>query len=231
VTIDHTVHSFDNELKELMSKLYSMAELIANQMDIAISSWESVNLESYTECVEIDFKINKIDYDIEQFAYNLLALRQPMGIDLRIIVSALKLSVTLERMGDLLKSITSRACKVNDNTDKEINNQVVIILQKLSNLFITVRPLLKMEEIPLSPTDVSLKTTEIHQFMMLLYNQVIERIKNDVKHIDDYTNILFAIKSMERFSQAISKISRVNLYIKTGEKHLKHEIGPVSEEI
>lgn len=229
--VKHTVHSFDKELLSLTERLSSMSGLVSKQLGIAILAWNSRSSELITQSRDIDHDINIIDYEIEQDAYSLLALRQPMGVDLRMIVSSLKLSVTLERMGDLTKGITTRACRLSFDLDEDINKQCNVILQRILDLFSNIKPLLKMEEISMSCSDIAIASDEIHGAMIDLVKNINIKIKEQINLLEEYMNILFAIKSMERLCQSINKISRVSFYIHSGKKVLKHEIGPVLEEI
>ena len=68
--------------------------------------------------IKEDEKIDKYETLIEQQVVNLIALRQPMAIDLRETVTALKMSSDLERIGDLAKNISKRTLLLNENLPK-----------------------------------------------------------------------------------------------------------------
>ncbi|AZL16425.1 phosphate signaling complex PhoU family protein [Rickettsiales endosymbiont of Stachyamoeba lipophora] len=228
---NHLVHSFDKELADLIDILYNMAELAGQELEICTQAWSSPNVEYITRVNEIDTNVNKLDYSLEQKAYNLIALRQPVGIDLRMIVSSLRISVTIERIGDLAKNMTKRACKRISEVDQNIVKEIVIILQKLEAIYNLVKPLVKMENNNLSLQEVAQKAEEVIMIMRIEVAKLNNKIKENSQLIEEYLNILFAIKSMERLAESITKISRIHYYIQTGKKVLKHEISPVPNEI
>ena len=90
----------DNQLKKLKKRLIKMGSLVEEQIAGAIQSVETENLELAEQIILGDEKVDKFDRKIEKTCQKVLALNQPVALDLRLLMSAMSLDMNLERMGD-----------------------------------------------------------------------------------------------------------------------------------
>lgn len=104
---------FQKELEELKKNLLKMATLVEEAINNAVQSLVKRDSELAQKAFETEDKINGMDIAINTECLNLLALRQPMAVDLRFIVSALKIITDLERMGDQAVNIAEHAISLN----------------------------------------------------------------------------------------------------------------------
>lgn len=91
---------FDQELKTLNDKLFSMGALVEKSIEKAINALINSNVEEAKKAIEEDDKIDLAKKDIESLCMKLLLTQQPVASDLRHISSALKMVTDLERIGD-----------------------------------------------------------------------------------------------------------------------------------
>ena len=106
--------AFDEELKDLKSKLLEMATRAEEQITLAVKSLKDRKEEFACEVLERERAINVLDIEIDEMAMRLLALRQPMATDLRFITSAMRIGTDLERVGDLAVNIAERFTRTRD---------------------------------------------------------------------------------------------------------------------
>jgi len=90
----------DEELKEVKVRLLEMADLAIESIRKAIRALKERNIRLVNEIFEIDHRIDEFEIENEEKCIELLALRQPVGTDLRFLVGAIKINNDLERMGD-----------------------------------------------------------------------------------------------------------------------------------
>lgn len=90
----------DNQLNKLKKRLIKMGSLVEEQIEGAIKAVETENLELAEQIVLRDEKVDKFDRKIEKTCQKVLALNQPVAMDLRLLMSAMSLDMNLERMGD-----------------------------------------------------------------------------------------------------------------------------------
>lgn len=103
---------FDEELKNLKEKLLIMASLAEESILLATKSLKERNEDLVKEVFKNEEKINLLDIEIEKLSLELLALRQPMAVDLRFITASMKIASELERIGDQSVNIAERSLQL-----------------------------------------------------------------------------------------------------------------------
>ena len=104
---------FQKELHELKEDLLKMAALVEEAISTAVQSLVKRDSDLAQKTFEAEDKINAMEIAIDDSCLKLLALRQPLAVDLRIITSAMKIVTDLERMGDQAVNIAERAISLN----------------------------------------------------------------------------------------------------------------------
>src|SRR6478735_3099545 len=110
---DHTVKAFSEQLEGLSALVAQMGGLAEAQMAAAMEAIARRDTAAAENAVGGDARIDAIQQEIEDRALKLLALRQPMAVDLRETLAAIKIASELERIGDLAKNIAKRAIVLN----------------------------------------------------------------------------------------------------------------------
>jgi phosphate transport system protein len=103
---------FDEELKKLKEKLLNMASLAEESISLATRSLKERKEELAHAVFENEEAINLLDIEIEKLSLELLALRQPMAVDLRFITASMKMASELERIGDQSVNIAERSIQL-----------------------------------------------------------------------------------------------------------------------
>jgi phosphate transport system protein len=104
---------FQKELEELKENLLKMAAMVEEAIRDAIQSLVKRDSKLAQKTFEFEDQINTMEIAIDEMCLKLLALRQPMAVDLRFITSAMKIITDLERMGDQAVNIAERAISLN----------------------------------------------------------------------------------------------------------------------
>ena len=108
-----TETQFQKELEELKENLLKMATLVEGTLHDAVQALVKRDSDLANQIFEREKQINDMEIVIDEMCLRLLALRQPMAIDLRFITSAMKIITDLERMGDQAVNIAERALSLN----------------------------------------------------------------------------------------------------------------------
>jgi phosphate transport system protein len=101
--------AYHEELDSLSDKLVDMTRLVRSAMARAVTALLDADLRLSEEVISADEHINKIDAEIEETAFDLMARQQPVAGDLRMLITSLRMSSDLERMGDLAAHIAKTA--------------------------------------------------------------------------------------------------------------------------
>ena len=100
---------FQQELREVQERLIEIAALVAVSIDNATRAFNESNVSLAETVIADDDKIDTAAQELDELAINILARQQPVARDLRIVVSALRISASLERMGDMAEHIAQLA--------------------------------------------------------------------------------------------------------------------------
>jgi phosphate transport system protein len=100
---------FQQELREVQERLIEIADLVALSIENATRAFNESNVSLAETVIADDNKIDAAAQELDELAINILARQQPVARDLRIVVSALRISASLERMGDMSEHIAQLA--------------------------------------------------------------------------------------------------------------------------
>ena len=96
---------FQQELREVQDRLVEIASLVAESIDKATQAFNESNVSLAETVIAEDDRIDAAAVELDELAIQILARQQPVARDLRIVVSALRVSASLERMGDIAEHI------------------------------------------------------------------------------------------------------------------------------
>jgi phosphate transport system protein len=100
---------FQQELAEVQDRLVAISELVSISITNAVQAFTQSDVSIADEVIENDVRIDELTVALDELAINILARQQPVARDLRIVVSALRISSSLERMGDMAEHIAQLA--------------------------------------------------------------------------------------------------------------------------
>jgi phosphate transport system protein len=106
---DRTIRHFEEELEQLKTRLLAMGGLAEDRVRAAVEGLVLRDAAAPDRIIGGDGPINELHIEIDKRCFTLLALYQPMAVDLRAIVSAVKINTDLERVGDLAVNIAEAA--------------------------------------------------------------------------------------------------------------------------
>src|ERR1700692_4810813 len=109
---EHTIKAFDADLQDLTRVVAEMGGLAERQVVNSIEALDKRDLALAQRVITDDDKVDALQREIEDKSILTIARRQPMAVDLREVVGALRLSNDLERIGDLAKNLAQRVGRV-----------------------------------------------------------------------------------------------------------------------
>ena len=121
----HTVKAFDNELGQLDQYVAEMGGIAAKMVSDAMVALSSVDSGLARSVVQTDPRLDALQRKIEEQAIAEIARRQPVAVDLRAIIGAIRIAGELERVGDLAKNIARRAIKIGPEALLELAQRLV----------------------------------------------------------------------------------------------------------
>ena len=212
----HIVKSYEEQINLLKDTIVKMGAGAEKQLEQAIQAAVKKDLSLAKKTIEDDKEIDKYETHIEEQVVNLIALRQPMAVDLRETVVALKISSDLERIGDLSKNISKRIISVGiDLPDEIVKNLEVAGLKAAKQVNLVLNSYLHRDKS--AAENVWNSDEEIDQLTNInMENAVkhLEKFKEDVKKM---TQLLFILKNIERIGDHATNIAEQTYFLITGE--------------
>lgn len=155
---EHIIKRFDEELTKLRYRLVKMGTLVQQQIEMALEALQTNNHEIARIVVEMDDKVDKLDMKIDKQCLRIFALHQPVAMDLRMVLSAVKINDSMEILGDLATNIAQNVLNTNlqpgllsETTFIEMSDKLKKMLTKLLDSFVYLNAELALEVIKLSP--------------------------------------------------------------------------------
>lgn len=107
----HYSQQYNADLEAIRSRVLAMGGLVENQLDLAIGALNRGESADAERVVTDDYKVNACDVDIDERCTRILALRQPTASDLRLVLTVIKTTTDLERIGDEAKRVARMAIR------------------------------------------------------------------------------------------------------------------------
>ncbi len=203
-------------LKQLEQMLLEISSLAQQNIQKAVQAFEQRDTELARQVMDADDEIDAMEVDIEEECLKMLALYQPVAVDLRFIVAALKINNDLERVGDLAKNIAKRVDILAQNPQvqipfdfKPIGKHTLDLLDKTLDAFVQL-DLHKAYEIG----DMDKLIDEEHSNAE---NAVIRAIQRTPENDRCLLQTLWVSRSLERVGDHATNIAEDIIYILEGE--------------
>lgn len=225
---DHIVRAFTDELEQLSADLLSMGGLAEAMITDACDAILSGNEDFGQQIIDRDRLVDDHEIDIERQITRMLALRQPMARDLREVLSALRISGELERIGDLSKSIAKRVGLV----EAENNRLVLQGVKRLGNA-VALQLNNVLDSYSVRDVDLALQVWRSDEDVDRHYNsyfrEVLTYMMEDPRIISEGTHILFIAKNLERIGDHCTNIAEHVHYLVTGNSLVGDDRPKVSD--
>jgi phosphate transport system protein len=213
---EHTVKAFDAELKELAREIVEMGGMVEQQIADAVEALLKHDMDLAQRVIGADPQIDALQGAIEDKAVLTIARRQPMAVDLRETIAALRIAGALERMGDYAKNIAKRVLA----TGGEI--QPLPVVRGLKHMSDLVLSAIKRVLDAYVQGDVEKALAvwrddeEIDAVNNSLFRELLTYMMEDPRNITFCTHLLFCAKNIERIGDHATNIAETVYYIVKG---------------
>jgi phosphate transport system protein len=212
---EHTVKSFTEQLEALASGVAQMGGLAENQLANAIEAIAKRDSKLAETAVAADVRVDGLQHELEHEALKVLALRQPMAVDLRTTLAAIKIANELERIGDLAKNISKRAMVLNREPPIKLTQSLARMGRQ------TLRQLKGVLDAYSDRDAEAAKTVwrndeEIDELYNSLFRELLTYMMEDPRTIGLCTHLLFVAKNIERAGDHATNIAETVHYMVTG---------------
>ncbi|WP_411826787.1 phosphate signaling complex protein PhoU [Luteolibacter sp. AS25] len=216
----HIITDFDHALTSLKSEVLKMAAHTRHNLERAIQSLLTRNLELANSVIADDDEVDELERAVDKQGMDLLVKYHPMATDLRFVVSSMKISNNLERISDHATNIAKRAKKIMSSAEMPEINLVEPLYTLADQL---LRDAISSYSDGNSALGASLHARDkeldrLHHEVTAQYGLRIEETEN---RSHDYVHLIFVVRSLERVGDLASNIGEDSVYLDQA-KDLRH---------
>ncbi|MEK7821281.1 MAG: phosphate signaling complex protein PhoU [Pseudomonadota bacterium] len=213
---DHIVKAFDQDLKHIDAVIAEMGGLVEAQFADAIETMIRRDAERAERIIANDERVDALEKDLDRGIIKMIALRQPMADDLRMLIVALKIGSSIERIGDYARNIARRTLTLAQapsmpaaQTVARLGQLVQRMLKNVLDAYLT-RDADKAEDVRRSDREVDAMYTS-------LVRELLTYMMEDPRNITPCTQLMFAAKNIERVGDHITTIAENVIYLVRGD--------------
>lgn len=219
--LHHYSQQFNADLEAIRTKVLEMGGLVEQQLEKAIEALNKGEVELAERVVANDYKVNAFDVDIDELCTKIIALRQPTASDLRLVLTVIKTTADLERIGDESKRVARMAIRT---AQSEPGRNLYLRIEHLGNqvrqmLHRTLDAFARMdvdEAISIAHEDVRID----HEYESIM-RQSMTYMMEDPRSIPLLMDIIWSARALERIGDRCCNISEYIIYFVKG-KDVRH---------
>jgi phosphate transport system protein len=223
----HTVVAFDTELATLHRKIAEMGGLAEEQLIRAMEALVSRDENLATSIIARDVELDRNEADIEALVVRVLALRQPMAKDLREVISALKISTNLERVGDFSSNCAKRVMALTQVPPTGPMKSLSRMGKTAATMVHDVVKAYVDEDYDLAMA-VRARDAEVDAVYTSLFRELLTYMMESPQQITACTHLMFIAKNIERIGDHATNIAETVCFLVKGhlpdEERLKEDL-------
>jgi phosphate transport system protein len=213
----HIASAFDRDLEAIQAQIMKMGGLVEAAINSAAKSLETRDVELAERVRKGDKSIDELEELINEETARVIALRAPTASDLRLVLSVIKISAALERIGDYAKNLAKRTNvlstmpQVEGSTGslRRMSRVVERMLKDALDAFV-------QRDVELA-TDVIERDMDVDQMYNALFREFLTFMMEDPRQITACMHLHFIAKNQERMGDLVTAIAEQVVYLATGE--------------
>jgi phosphate transport system protein len=211
-------HHLQRELEKLKKRILTLGAAAEARVQLAIRAMETMDKEKAGWIINSDHEIDEMEVEVEEECLKLLALYQPVAVDLRFIAVVIKINNDLERIGDEAVNIARRVLSMADEPrgeEKDIFDVRMMGEKSLTMLQRSLDALVYMD------TDLAYRVLveddEVDELNHEVHKLVFETVKKDPQKVGYWLNTLLVARHLERIGDHATNISEEVIYLVQGQ--------------
>jgi phosphate transport system protein len=223
MTIDHHVRHFQEELEQLKTRLLEMGGLAEDRVRTAVRAVVERDGGLVDRVLTGDAAINQLHIEIDDRCFKLLALHQPMAVDLRSIVAAVKINTDLERVGDLAVNIAEAGRRY-------FQHPAVKELVDISRMADIAQNMLRDALDAYVHRDTALAQTvlnrddDLDELKTAVFRQLLTHMLQDASTIEPSLDLILISRHLERIGDHATNIAEDVIFMVSAKDVRHHQI-------
>jgi phosphate transport system protein len=209
------VRHFSIELEELNEKLLQMGGLVESAIHRSVRSLVEQDRELAEEVIRDEPEINRIEVEIDELATRLLALRQPVARDLRLLTAALKINTDLERIGDLAVHVAERSLSLMNHPLVKPMTDIPKMASLVQSMLLKCLDAFVQGDSELARS-VLVSDDEVDRLRDAVYAELLDIMQRDPSVLTAAIDLLFIARNLERIGDHATNIAEDVVFLVKG---------------
>lgn len=207
--------NFEKGMDKLKKKVLMMGSLVEEAISFSIQALLTRNNELADRVISMDDQIDNLQREIEEDAIALIAKQQPMAVDLRFIISAIKIIPELERMADNAVDIAKTVKKIEE---KEFIKPLIDIPRMTEKVKMMVKKSIEayIETDEVKAAELEKDDDEVDAYHKQIFRELIALMIENPTTISQANYLIFISSYLERIGDRSTNIGEITIYLKTG---------------
>jgi phosphate transport system protein len=220
----------EREIEKLKRNILSLSALVEESVRNAVKSIEDRDAELAEKVIEDDLRVDRAEIEVEEDCLKILALYQPVAIDLRFVIAVIKINNDLERIGDLSVNIAERAVDLAQQKRTSIPFDFTDMSHKAQTMLKKSLDALVNMDTTLAH-DVRMSDDEVDAIHRRMYAEVENSIRRDPDRAESLIELMGVSQNLERIADHATNIAEDVIYMIDGEivRHRKAQTETWSE--
>jgi len=215
------------ELENLKKQILSLGAMVEERVRMAIQAFENRDGELARRIIDSDREIDEAEVEVEEECLKILALHQPVAVDLRFISAVIKINNDLERVGDEAVNIAERVENIARRAPVKVPFEYGAMAEKTETMLHNSLDALVNLDADLA-YKVCISDDEVDDINRDIYDKIKEVIKAQPDRVGYLINLLFIARHLERIADHATNIAEEVIYMVEGEipRHRKDILIP-----
>jgi phosphate transport system protein len=207
---------FQRELEKIKKMILSLGALVEKRVQAARTAIEEKDAALAETIIKSDFEIDEMEVEVEEECLKVLALHQPVAVDLRFLIAVIKINNDLERIGDQAVNIAQRVIILaRQNVENFVFDYSLMAEKAQTMLKMSLDSLVNLD------VDLALKVCmlddEVDELKDTAYDRIKQAMRDDRNHLGYYINLLLISRHVERLADHATNIAEEVIYMIEGD--------------
>jgi phosphate transport system protein len=210
------------DIEKIKKMVLSVGAMVEERVRMSIKAIETWDAGLAEDIIRRDYEIDELEIEVEEECLKILALHQPVAVDLRFLIATIKINSELERIGDEAVNIANRVRNISKRRKLDLSFDFTIMAEKAATMLrLSLDALVNLDQ------DLAFKVLTLDDEVDLMHREIYDRIKEVMSQNPDYVGYLINLyttsRHLERVGDHSTNIAEEVIYLVEGEI-IRHRI-------
>jgi phosphate transport system protein len=207
---------FRKELESIKKRILTLGSLVEDRVRMAVQAVDRIDAEIAGRIIKTDYEIDAMEVEVEEECLKVLALHQPVAVDLRFIIAVIKINNDLERIGDQAVNIAQRVEVIAKRPKPPFMFDYSVMAEKVQRML-----KMSLDAFVNLDVDVAYKVITMDDEVDQIKNEAYDKIKQAIQEVPErvgyYINLLLISRHLERLADHATNVAEEVIYLVEGE--------------